>query len=110
MANGIGGFARAEQSVQEWCRTYRWPKQFANYYGLYGIAGATHLAKEYVRRSSHFFGIWVLSDNDPFTYSQEELNSYEETFEWVDWMCSLPVDSASFGRASQLRAFLPQNP
>jgi hypothetical protein len=109
LADGIGGYARGG-IPREWCDIYSWPKQHANYYGRYGLAGATLLASEYMRRSHYFIVLWLECEEEVFRYEQHHIDGYNESLEFVTWLCDQPVDSATFARGSDLRQLRPVNP
>jgi len=109
VADAVAGFARGG-APKEWCNKFKWPKQHANCYSLYGIEGANHLASEYVRRSHYYFQLWLESDDQHFSYEQHHIDGYEENLEFMEWLCEQPADSDAFARGSDLVKITPVNP
>lgn len=54
VSDAVVGLARAGMP-KTWCKLYKWPKQMAVYYSKYGRVESEMLAKEWCRRSQHFY-------------------------------------------------------
>ena len=54
---------------------------------------ASCMALEWCRRVQHFYDIYTGQDDPDFENSAEELESYEESIEFIDLMLAIPVES-----------------
>ena len=109
IADRVSANARG-QAAMEWCAEFKWPRMTSFAFNRYSEVGAVELAREVARRANHFYRLWLWSDDDPFRYTPEHLESYIEDFEWLDWMCAQDPNSVSFARGQLLRQMLPKNP
>lgn len=106
-ADAVSAFARGGLPTT-WCRLYGWPRQMSAYYSKHGQMGAHMLAKEWARRSHYFYWMWATSEDEDFSYTDEQLRSYSMSLEWLEFMTELPTESESFGRGSQINRLLPR--
>ena len=109
IADRVSANARG-QAAMEWCAEFKWPRMTSFAFNRYSEVGAVELAREVARRANRFYRLWLWSDDDPFRYTPEHLESYNEDFEWLDWMCAQDPNSVSFARGQLLRQMLPKNP
>lgn len=98
----VGGAAMA------WCRQYGLNIEASFAYSKYGFDGATNLAMERCRRMNHFYDIYLLRDEPDYSYSAQDLASYEEDLPWLDYLCAQDVASAVWARAEVVRGTKPQ--
>ena len=68
------------------------------------------MAAEVCRRGRFFFEIWAAQDDEAFLYSDEQLASYVEAFEFVDWLAQFDINDPCFIRGIWVRSLLPENP
>lgn len=94
----------------EWAKKYNMGKSALFALSKYGDESAHMLALEWCRRCEHFFQIWVAQDDPEFAYTQTDLASYQEGLEFVTWMCSVDIMSATWERAAKVRSLRPTNP
>ena len=111
VADAAGGFVK--NGVQkDWCTAYGFPKQAAFYFSRYGREGAGMLSREFVRRGNFFCDMFLQAEcHDNFRYTQSDLDSYEPSDEFRDWMIEHEdVSAATFVRGDQLLKTFPTNP
>jgi hypothetical protein len=58
----------------------------------------------------HFYKMWLLQDIGDFRYSAAALASYEDYFDFIDWLADEDVDSPSFGTGVAIRSVQELNP
>ena len=76
---------------------------------LYGEEGATKMALEVARRCEHFFQQYLWSDTLEHEYTPEELASYQESRQFVDWCLQVPDDDVdTWSRIFDVRGLLPR--
>ena len=67
------------------------------------------LATEWTRRGNYYFGIWLRAGADlEFRYTAEDVSSYEELLEWLDFACEVDVEHPAFDRITEVRSWVPQ--
>ena len=59
-----------------------------------------------------FYRIWLASDDEDldFTYSDDEVSSYQLALPWVGFLTDMAIDDPSYIRGLQVNSLLPQNP
>jgi len=109
-SNAVTQFPR--EFVKRWCTTYKWPKQKGFYYTWHGGEENCHaLAREWCRRGTFFYTIWMERGEDyGYPYSEEELKSCPEDGEFIDWACTINVDTPAFDAILEVRHAVPMNP
>jgi hypothetical protein len=107
-ADSAGAFARAH--VRFWCDLYMLPKSKSYAFKKYGEPECVILAKEFVRRCTFFFMIYLDADDDDvrFQYSDSDKVSYVESIEFTKWSLTLPAFSEVLNRAEELRLMFPK--
>ncbi len=45
-----------------------------------------------------------------FLFAQSDLDSYEESLEWITFVAAQPADSRTFVRCQEVRTTFPTNP
>ena len=94
----------------DWCDAFKFPKQAGFYHSVYGAEGARVLGREVARRGTHFFELYLESDDGWTQYSDKELSSYVESIDWVEWLSEQDIMSPQFERGMEIRRILPINP
>ena len=84
VANSICGFPRAGLPL-DWCKTYEFPLQMACHFRQYhGQENCEMLTREYCRRGSFFFRLWLEAGaSHDFEYDEFQKDSYEEDETWI---------------------------
>ena len=103
----VGCKARAGVA-RAWCLGHAWPRQKSYSYSKYDVAPANMLAREVARKANYFFRMWLEAEHD-LEYTDEMLASYEETFEWVDWLCGQDVEGPAFEAGIKIRHMFPSS-
>ncbi len=73
----------------------------------YTREGATHLAKEYCRRSHYFFMRWLNSDDEDFQFTEAVTDEYQEQEEWLEWVLSMSHEDPCFDKVVEMRSRVP---
>ena len=99
-----GGLART------WCRSFKFPAMASMSFKKYSREGALELAREYCRRGTFFFRLWldVEGAGEEFKYTQANVDSYAPHPDWAVFKASVPVGSVSHRRAVKLDALKPR--
>lgn len=111
IADGVLGTCRA--SAKEWSLAYGWPRSRTYYFSRYTREGAHKLAEEFCRRSEHFYRLFVddgAVDSWEFAYNQSHIDSYEESLEFISWLCEQDIESPMFAAGNDLRRLVPGQP
>lgn len=95
-------------SAKAWCRQYGLNIEASYAFNKYGNDAATQMAVEWCRRMSHFHDIYLASGDKMYIYSKDDLGSYEEDSEWLDFLAAQDADSAMWTRAEGLRCLFPE--
>ena len=106
-SDAIAGFAKG--SV---------PKAWAVEYGLdhmnsfafrkYGKEAASALALEWCSRMQYFFDIWQWQEDPDYCYTKSDIDGYEESLEWINWMLNIADDAHHIlDRARKMRNMRP---
>ena len=98
-----GGLATA------FARAYGFPPSRRWNFTTYGAANARMLAREFVRRGICFVrSTWQRMRATPlFAFSQDMVDSYAETAEYLDWAIALDVHDPVFDQVVALRRVAP---
>ena len=84
---------------------------FASYVKKYEEKAASSMALEWCSRMQHYYDIYAAQDDPDFLYTQEQLGSYEESLEFIDFMLAIPDEYVlTLDRCRKLRAMKPINP
>ena len=93
------------------------PVKFCNYYGypsrrgyalrLYGARGAHELAREFCRRGQFYYNIMFNSEDEDFEFTPEQIDSYVDSREFLDFMCALDLDGPCYDAGLEIRTFKP---
>ena len=54
--------------------------------------------------------MWVIADAENVLYTDEQLESYGDGVEFIEYMCDLDTASLLFERGVAIRVMLPSNP
>jgi hypothetical protein len=77
----------------------------------YEEKAASSMALEWCSRMQHYYDIYAAQDDPDFLYTQEQLDSYEESLEFIDFMLAIPDEYVvTLDRCRKLRAMKPINP
>ena len=78
---------------------------------LFHKKAASSMALEWCSRMQYFHDIYTAQDDPDFLYTQAELDSYEESLEFVEFMLAIPDDHVlTLERCRKLRRMRPVNP
>lgn len=110
VADAVSAFARGGMCKSIFCHNYGWPAQFTCTYAKFGMESAHALCREFCRRGDYFFSIWAAQPDDRFQFSEEDIQSYEETLEWVTFLTEADTDGPVFQRGLEIRELVPTNP
>ena len=92
-ADSVGGFARAGLPAH-WCAQYGRPRQQTFAFRRYGHAAAKAMAREFIRRATFFFLMWVhAEDPEHFVFDAESVVAYAPPAAWVDFLAALQEDA-----------------
>ena len=96
------------------------PRRFVKMYSMgvlhsfalnkYGEEACALLALETARRLQHFYDIYVFAEDDPFTFSEEELVSCPEDEAFITWLLTIDAMSPTWERAQKVRVLKPSPP
>ena len=64
------------------------------------------LAREFVRRSNHYFDVWCNSEDDDFKYSLEDVVAEDEDF--ITFMLTLDPEGPSYREGMALMSLQPR--
>ena len=76
----------------------------------YGELGCSMLALETCRRLEHYYHIWLMADDDPYVFTDADVNSYKEELPWVEWLLAQDREGFTWERAHKVKALAPCNP
>ena len=68
------------------------------------------LALETCRRLEHYYHIWLMADDDPYVFTDADVNSYQEELPWVEWLLAQDREGFTWERAHKVKALVPCNP
>lgn len=92
-----------------WLKEFGLGKMYSFSFRLYGEVAACTLAVEVCRRLQYYFDLWVNAEGDVYRYSQADLDSYEETVEWCDFLLGLEDGHPAWDRSREIRRLTPIN-
>ena len=98
--------------VNKYCKRFDWPVGPSFSRKKYPDGGAKMLASEWVRRGAHFYAMFVSGGQsvETFRFSEEQLNSYTPTEEFLIWATGLSLEDKSFDAAVKVAKYRPTNP
>ena len=74
------------------------------YAGHYGQDNSVQLAKAWARKANWLCQVWAdAGSSHDFAYSQEQIDAYTESDEFLDWALAMDVESPAFDRIMELR-------
>ena len=73
----------------------------------YGELACQMLAEEWCRRRQFWFNMWREQGDSDYMYTKEDIDSYQEDLEFVNFLCETPTDSPAWERAEALRKQVP---
>ena len=91
-----------------WCEEYSWPVSIRFNYARYTPDGAHQLAREWCRRAQFFFSQWSHAEEDPFQYTQDHVDEYQEDLEWLNFCIDLGADGPIFAKCIEVRNVAPR--
>ena len=100
----------AREGAKSWCLKFRFPKQKALYFSVYGIETSNLVTREWARRGEFYFLMWYEEDMPAiFVYSDAMIESYVPTLEWCEWANRQDVDSDEWALIEQVQNAAPTN-
>jgi hypothetical protein len=100
----------AREGAKSWCLKFRFPKQKALYFSVYGIETSNMVTREWARRGEFYFLMWYEEDMPAiFVYSDAMIESYVPTLEWCEWATRQDVDSDEWALIEQVQNAAPTN-
>jgi hypothetical protein len=77
-------------------------------FSLYGEHSGLQLAHEWVRRGNCFFALWLsVGASLEYTFSQDDVKSYTEELEWLDYAAEVDIELPAFQRIMEVRSWSP---
>ena len=111
ITDSCGAFARGGDVKDVFCWNYTYPRQMVLTYAKYDGLDATHtLCREFCLRGNYFFNLWVNQDEEIRPFTDEEINGYADSEEFLNLLTSVPVDSDVFIKGTEIRKIIPQPP
>ena len=105
--DAIAGFAKGAVP-KAWAKQYGLDRMNSFAFIRYSKEAASSLALEWCSRMQYFFGIWQAQENPDYSYTQADVEGYEESLEWIDFMLGIPDDWVhTLERARKLRQMQP---
>ena len=100
----------ARSGAKGWCTKYKFAKQKSLCSSRYGIEACNMVAREWASRAEYFFLLWYDDGCDEdFSYSDELLESYMPTMEWVEWATRQEIASEIWAAISDVENARPCN-
>ncbi len=76
----------AREGAKSWCRKFRFPKQKALCFSVYGIETCNMATREWARRGEFYLPMWYDEDMPAiFVYSDAMIESCVPAMEWCEW-------------------------
>ena len=105
LSNGVACFPRSHVSLFERLFAVPATKTFA--YLEHSEHGAHMLARAWASRLQFYYGIWVEHGSSAsMDFSGDEFN-FDDSDEFLDWACTVPLDSWTFDCVTLVRNFKP---
>ena len=106
VAEARGGMPKA------WAKLYKMGQINSFSIARYGEHADGRLALEVVRRMDHFYDKYLEEDEAIYQYSENELNSYDESEAWVNSMLENmePGREHVWDRGQEVMRLVPVNP
>ena len=91
-----------------WARAYGWPLSPSWTYTEHnGEENCMRMAREFCRKSLFFYSMWFASDDDDFDYSDDQINSYDPSHEFMEWALEQLDRPSTRRRIDELLALKP---
>ena len=109
VADACAGKARGGLPVS-WCKYFKYPTMASASFQKYTRDRALELSREFCRRSTYFFRLWLDSglSYEVFRYTQAHVDAYVRHPDWAAFMTDVPAGSTSHKRAVKLDALVPK--
>ena len=105
--DAIVGYARGKEP-RAWATRFCLDRVNSFAFKKYTQLAASAMALEWCSRMQHYYEIYLAQDDPDVTYSQEQLDSYSESLEFITFMLGIADDDiATLDRARRLRAIHP---
>ena len=95
-----------------WCDRYNFPKRKSWSRRAHTERGALLMSSEYQRRATFFFSLWLEQCGEDaswsFEYTQEVLDSYRPSLEYLTWAVEVPLGSRTYKCLTELTEMLPR--
>ena len=91
-----------------WCEKFKLPKM-SRYTLGYGTHVANRLASEWSMKMQFFYSMYIAANDETFTYSEAQLDSYVPDPEWQQFKAGL-ADKKALARANGIDELRPINP
>ena len=106
-AQDIGAFSK-NREVDIWCSAVGWPKAKSWRISKYGHDNCHALASECARRGNFWMRLWVTEGSPaPFNF-EPRAGTYVADQAFSEWFDGLPIGSALFKAAMELRDIVPR--
>ena len=94
----------------DWAKRHGWPLMPSWSVAEHESRANTNImAREVCRRAQYYYNMYVQSDQDPHVYTDEELESFPKSLEYITWVLTLDQDSSTYKRAMDIQRLVPQN-
>lgn len=97
--------------ADQWAKGNRFPRSKRYSINKYTAEGARMFAAEFARRGNFFCNQWVdgWTNCDSFAHTAATNSEYPEELGFLDWACSLDVESPCFAALLELRQMYPRS-
>ena len=98
------------QKVKDWCVKYSLPRSASFALAKYGEYMASHLALYWAARMQQWFDIWESQDDDDYTFSESDIETFHEPLEELSRFAGLQPGHVVMERLAELRDIVPMEP
>ena len=94
--------------MRKWCKQYQFPAQRVFHFLKYGVSESAELSREFCRRGEFFYTRYLASGDPLYKFSQADVDAYQESEAWLDFVCSLSIEANAFEKAMEIRRLSPR--
>jgi hypothetical protein len=96
--------------ARDFCRRYGVRMSFSATIAYHGELLASQLCMAWCHKLQYAFDIYCSSGDDSYEFSKEDWAGYTEPLSYLDLVCELEVESATFARAIEIRRLRTSKP
>lgn len=104
--DAVAGMAR-NSVAKTWCRRYGLNIEASFSLAKYGESDAPMLALQWCDRMQHYFLIYKANGAGDYHYTDEDMESFEESLDWVNFVLDSGPESPIWDRAMAIRNLRP---